>query len=169
MRYHWLGAIIPALPARLARGPSLARSSSSIAAYTQSFPPPKTTPYYTTTMAFLNASLVGVSSARLAAARLAARTTPTSTLIARRLLSSSSAARAAHVDPSRPQHKDYLPEPSAPKSPSMSAAYPGEDTNPYHGGPSAIEKAVHLFFFTEIVRGACGHVFPLFLLSRTCL
>ena len=25
--------------------------------------------------------------------------------------------------------------------------------NPYKGGPSALEKAVHLFFFTEIIRG----------------
>ncbi|THH22124.1 hypothetical protein EUX98_g8252 [Antrodiella citrinella] len=29
----------------------------------------------------------------------------------------------------------------------------GDDINPYKGGPSAIEKAVHLFFFTEILRG----------------
>ena len=27
------------------------------------------------------------------------------------------------------------------------------DHNPYKAGPSAIDKAVHLFFFTEIVRG----------------
>ena len=25
--------------------------------------------------------------------------------------------------------------------------------DPYKGGPSAIDKAVHLFFFTEIIRG----------------
>lgn len=31
----------------------------------------------------------------------------------------------------------------------------GDDdyVNPYKGGPSAIDKAVHLFFFTEIIRG----------------
>jgi NADH dehydrogenase (ubiquinone) Fe-S protein 8 len=29
------------------------------------------------------------------------------------------------------------------------------DLNPYKGGPSALEKAVHLFFFTEIIRGPC--------------
>lgn len=31
---------------------------------------------------------------------------------------------------------------------------PGKYVNPYEGGPSALEKAAHLFFFTEIVRGA---------------
>ncbi|KAI0303955.1 NADH-quinone oxidoreductase [Russula brevipes] len=30
---------------------------------------------------------------------------------------------------------------------------PGKYVNPYAGGPSALEKAAHLFFFTEIVRG----------------
>jgi NADH dehydrogenase (ubiquinone) Fe-S protein 8 len=29
----------------------------------------------------------------------------------------------------------------------------GKSVNPYKGGPSAIDKAVHLFFFTEILRG----------------
>jgi len=28
-----------------------------------------------------------------------------------------------------------------------------ENVNPYKGGPSAIDKAVHIFFFTEILRG----------------
>ncbi len=31
---------------------------------------------------------------------------------------------------------------------------PGKFVNPYKGGPSALEKAAHLFFFTEIVRGS---------------
>ncbi|KAN0126721.1 NADH-quinone oxidoreductase [Russula decolorans] len=30
---------------------------------------------------------------------------------------------------------------------------PGKYVNPYEGGQSALEKAAHLFFFTEIVRG----------------
>src|SRR6267154_5605853 len=30
---------------------------------------------------------------------------------------------------------------------------PGKDIDPYKDGPSAIDKAVHLFFFTEIIRG----------------
>lgn len=104
-------------------------------------------------MAFLRASLVGVSSARLAAARLAPHNTRTPTLIAYRLLSSSSRTQAVPVEPFRSQPKDYLPEPASPKSPSLQATFPGENKDPYHGGPSAIEKAVHLFFFTEILRG----------------
>jgi NADH dehydrogenase (ubiquinone) Fe-S protein 8 len=31
---------------------------------------------------------------------------------------------------------------------------PDKYVNPYAGGPSALEKAAHLFFFTEIVRGS---------------
>jgi hypothetical protein len=30
---------------------------------------------------------------------------------------------------------------------------PGRDYDPYKDGPSALSKAVHLFFFTEILRG----------------
>jgi len=30
----------------------------------------------------------------------------------------------------------------------------GNELDPYKGGPSAIDKAVHLFFFTEIIRGS---------------
>jgi NADH dehydrogenase (ubiquinone) Fe-S protein 8 len=32
-------------------------------------------------------------------------------------------------------------------------AEPDKYINPYKGGPSAVDKAVHLFFFTEIIRG----------------
>jgi len=31
----------------------------------------------------------------------------------------------------------------------------GNELNPYRNGPSALDKAVHLFFFTEIIRGLC--------------
>ena len=31
---------------------------------------------------------------------------------------------------------------------------PEKYVNPYGGGPSALEKAAHIFFFTEIVRGS---------------
>lgn len=31
----------------------------------------------------------------------------------------------------------------------------GRDLNPYKEGPSALNKAVHLFFLTEIMRGTC--------------
>ncbi|EIW82285.1 NADH-quinone oxidoreductase [Coniophora puteana RWD-64-598 SS2] len=49
--------------------------------------------------------------------------------------------------------------PTAIKSPSLgsggltAADEPGKDVNPYKDGPSAIDKAVHMFFFTEILRG----------------
>ncbi|EIN10519.1 NADH-quinone oxidoreductase [Punctularia strigosozonata HHB-11173 SS5] len=33
------------------------------------------------------------------------------------------------------------------------AEEPGKDYDPYKDGPSALSKAVHLFFFTEIIRG----------------
>jgi len=104
-------------------------------------------------MAFLRASLVGVASAKLAVTGLATRSTPTSMLIANRLLSTSSRTQAQPVDPGRPQSKGHLPDPITTRSPSITATFPGENKDPYHGGPSAIEKAVHLFFFTEIVRG----------------
>lgn len=82
-------------------------------------------------------------------------------LAARRLLSTSSRVQAQPVQPFRSQSPDYLPEPKKPRSPSINTPFPGEYTNPYKGGPSAIEKAVHLFFFTEILRGefecAAGH------------
>jgi NADH dehydrogenase (ubiquinone) Fe-S protein 8 len=34
----------------------------------------------------------------------------------------------------------------------------GKDFNPYKDGPGAIDKAVHIFFFTEILRGAILHL-----------
>ncbi|KAI9000802.1 NADH dehydrogenase Fe-S protein 8 [Trametes punicea] len=55
------------------------------------------------------------------------------------------------------KHKDHL-EPEVPfRSPPAriytAADEPGKDYDPYKDGPSAIDKAVHLFFFTEIIRG----------------
>lgn len=170
MHYHfcrsdWLsqysGIVRQASVERFTAGPS-----SSITVYTHHFsrrPCPQHS-FSTTAMAFLKASLVGVASARFAAARLATRNTPSSVLIARRLLSSSSSSRAQPVDPLRSQTKDYLPDIPVPRSPPLDATFPGEGKDPYHGGPSAIEKAVHLFFFTEIIRGSytlpsLGHLF----------
>ena len=47
-----------------------------------------------------------------------------------------------------------------------------EDINPYKGGPRVIDKAVHLFFFTEILRGtcflACILLASLHMLSKGC-
>jgi len=60
-------------------------------------------------------------------------------LLAQRLLSTTTRSQAQHAQ--GPHHHD-----------TVSTAR--EDyVNPYKGGPTAIDKAVHLFFFTEIIRG----------------
>ncbi|ETW84133.1 quinone oxidoreductase 8 [Heterobasidion irregulare TC 32-1] len=86
-------------------------------------------------------------SARFSASRLPS-TTPLS-LVAFRLLSTT--PRLQHAEPAH--HHDHLS--SGPiKSPSLkSGVSSGLDVNPYKGGPGALDKAAHLFFFTEIVRG----------------
>lgn len=83
------------------------------------------------------------------------------TFIARRLLSGSTCSYA--------EHSNYATRPKA--SPSLSSGLDersrhaqhlfdveydaqGNEINPYKNGPSALDKAVHLFFFTEIIRGA---------------
>lgn len=50
------------------------------------------------------------------------------------------------------QPPDYLRPPPPPRSPPLNI-HLETDVDPYHGGPSALEKAANLFFFTEIVRG----------------
>lgn len=83
-----------------------------------------------------------------------------SALVARRLLSTSTCSHAEHSNHShRPQtpaslvsgieyrkvHKDH---------PSTQYDSYGHEIDPYKNGPGALDKAVHLFFFTEIIRGA---------------
>lgn len=84
-----------------------------------------------------------------------------SSLIAYRLLSST--ARRSHAEPVNIKHQDQFPghrlDPPGLRSPEGTANYtaqdePGKQVDPYKGGQSAIDKAVHLFFFTEIIRGA---------------
>ncbi len=109
-------------------------------------------------MSFARALVVAGSSARLAAGRVAL---PRSLALAYRW--HSTAPRHQQHDPlvsNKP--RDYLDPPVPPKSPSglKTAAFtaadePGKDYDPYKDGPSAIDKAVHLFFFTEIIRGVC--------------
>ena len=74
-----------------------------------------------------------------------------SAILAHRLLSTSACARASHShDPlqsaigTRPRHP-----------PSQATAFDanGNEIDPYKDGPSSLDKAVHLFFFTEILRG----------------
>ena len=76
-----------------------------------------------------------------------------SSLIAYRLLSTT--ARRSHAEPVNIKHRDAIPNHRVdPPHPHGTATYDsGKELNPYKGGPSAIDKAVHLFFFTEIIRG----------------
>lgn len=79
-------------------------------------------------------------------------------LLAQRLLSTSKSSSAQHQETHTPQN-DGLTSGIASRShrhhapPSAVFNAQGHEVNPYAGGPSAIDKAVHLFFFTEIIRG----------------
>jgi NADH dehydrogenase (ubiquinone) Fe-S protein 8 len=78
--------------------------------------------------------------------------TPSLTLVSLRHFSTSRLTLQA-----QPAHHDSA---SQVKSPPLGTGVysardePGKYINPYEGGPSALEKAAHLFFFTEIVRGS---------------
>ncbi|KDQ29526.1 hypothetical protein PLEOSDRAFT_1055514 [Pleurotus ostreatus PC15] len=79
---------------------------------------------------------------------------PRAALVARRLLSSTAPARAEPI-----HHHDPLMSDLEAKVHRKKHEHPhlfdakGNEIDPYKGGPSAIDKAVHLFFFTEIIRG----------------
>lgn len=79
---------------------------------------------------------------------------PRAALVARRLISSTAPARAEPI-----HHHDPLMSDLEAKVHRKKHEHPhlfdakGNEINPYKGGPSAIDKAVHLFFFTEIIRG----------------
>ena len=81
-------------------------------------------------------------SARLAQAQLSSRQ---ATLVYRTFASSSARPQATPVE----DQKIVKPVDQQPFK--HTAVSDPED--PYRGGPSAIDKAVHLFFFTEIIRG----------------
>lgn len=81
-------------------------------------------------------------STRLAQTQLSSRQT---LLVYRSFASSSSRLRATPVE----EQKIVKPVEQHPYK--YTAASDPED--PYKGGQSAIDKAVHLFFFTEILRG----------------
>lgn len=106
-------------------------------------------------MSFARALVAAGPSTRLAAGRVTA-----SRSLALAYRWHSTTPRLQQAEPLKP--KDHL-EPGPPiRSPSSKTASftaadeAGKDYDPYKDGPSAIEKAVHLFFFTEIIRGACG-------------
>lgn len=97
-------------------------------------------------------SLVQIRLATRAVPRLQAPTrfaSAYSSLVACRLLSTT--ARRSRAEPVNIKRRDAFPTHRT--ATYATAAASGKETNPYKGGPSAIDKAVHLFFFTEIVRG----------------
>ncbi|TRM68203.1 hypothetical protein BD626DRAFT_555057 [Schizophyllum amplum] len=86
-------------------------------------------------------ALAGVSSALRAQAT---RRSPASALVASRLLSTSTVCahphNARHEHQGKPATRGY-------------ATAGAKDVDPYAGGPSALNKAVHMFFISEIMRG----------------
>ena len=78
-----------------------------------------------------------------------------SPLVSRRLISNSTCSHAEHD--SRPSSLSSAINERTSHSPSHPREYDahGHELNPYRNGPSALHKAVHLFFFTEIIRGVC--------------
>jgi len=87
--------------------------------------------------------------------------------LATRLLLSNSAPLTSHVvlrhlstsrrtlqaQPTHHHNHDPIKSPRLGTGTYSAKDEPGNYVNPYQGGPSALEKAAHLFFFTEIVRG----------------
>lgn len=110
-------------------------------------------------MSFARSFMSLAPSARFAATRLPP-VSRTSILLARRSISNSS-ARPAQVDPllNHNHSHGHLAGPVEPRSPPPKTATftaadePGKNIDLYKDGPGALEKAVSLFFFTEILRG----------------
>lgn len=110
-------------------------------------------------MSFVRALVAGGAPSRFVTRVAVSRP---SVVLANRLLSTTT-CRSASESSLGHSHgkKDYLDDNVAPRSPSgqhtamaTAADEPEKDFNPYKDGPSAIDKAVHLFFFTEILRGS---------------
>ena len=78
-----------------------------------------------------------------------------SPLVSRRLISNSTCSHAEHSSRS-PSLSSGINERAshAPSHPREYDAH-GHELNPYRNGPSALDKAVHQFFLTEIIRGMC--------------
>ncbi|KAG6832152.1 hypothetical protein H0H92_004883 [Tricholoma furcatifolium] len=92
--------------------------------------------------------------------RLLTATAPSSAraaLIVNRLLSTSTAQCAQHAPPPNSYHalKSAIGEHPTHSHPAPEPKYDayGNELNPYQDGPSSLDKAVHLFFFTEVIRG----------------
>ena len=72
------------------------------------------------------------------------------TLQTRRLLSTSTCSHAQHA-PANHNPGERLHHHNDITAPTNGAQ--GKEVDPYKDGPGALDKAVHLFFFTEIIRG----------------
>ena len=101
--------------------------------------------------------VVGVRPSILRAAGFSSAST---SLVARRLISTSTRLHAEHSNYSQrpraqPSLASRLDEQAGHTQPTTTVGYDanGNEVNPYKNGPSALDKAVHLFFFTEIIRG----------------
>ncbi len=81
------------------------------------------------------------------------------TLQTRRLLSSSSCSHAQHAPANHTGNTGEHSHRHDHTTPQVRNTE-GTEVDPYKDGPSALDKAVHIFFFTEIVRG----MVPVFLL-----
>ncbi len=103
-------------------------------------------------MSFVRALVAAGPSARLAAGRV----TASHITLAYRWHSTAPRDPLLNTQP-----KDRLDVEAPIRSPGVktysAADEVGKDYDPYKDGPSAIDKAVHLFFFTEIIRGPYAH------------
>jgi len=77
--------------------------------------------------------------------------TPSLSLVALRHLSTS--RRTLQAQPAH-DSANHLNSPRLGTDVYSAKEEPDKYVNPYKGGPGALEKAAHLFFFTEIVRGS---------------
>ena len=100
-------------------------------------------------MAFVRHPSLGLST-RLLLSR--ATGTPSIALLSLRHFSTS--RRTLQAQPAHTSSDDSTKSPRLGTGVYSARDEPGKYVNPYEGGPSALEKAAHLFFFTEIVRGA---------------
>jgi hypothetical protein len=106
----------------------------------------------------MTTSIVNMAFARLPTLGLSTRLllspatgTPTFSLVAVRHLTTS--RRTLQAQPAHNHNHDPSKSPRLGTGDYSTRDEPGKYVNPYEGGPSALEKAAHLFFFTEIVRG----------------
>ena len=77
--------------------------------------------------------------------------TPSMSLVVLRHLSTS--RRTLQAQPAHNHSHDPIKSPQPGTGTYSARDEPGKYVGPYEGGPSALEKAAHLFFFTEIARG----------------